>query len=392
MGDRPQTRAGADILRVALSFAALSEINGVRRKPHASVFKRPERFWSAFEDRALYYDAFWGENGTDVLLLGPPSLNLDEGLRQARFTAQPSGAVVKAEMFVSRSTMTTRLTDVPARSESIVVEAFNERFTLTIQPNLSARLKDARILFAINKNNRLDWVSTWADWHVRAHGADTVIVFDNGSTDYGPADIENILAAVPGLKSIAVIDLPHRFGARDSAVLSHHYWAHFLQITAFNLVLRRFGRQAFGLLNLDIDELAWSASGSIFEQTAATVLGTGRLRGQWVEPVPEADGKEQGHFCFRHSHKNVLKRIAAPKWALDPRRGWIDGLDVHPYWHRIYNAPAGANAFLPGAIMFHFKGINTNWKEHRRAQLAFDPRRHRRVEELDTMAKALRRR
>ena len=49
-------------------------------------------------------------------------------------------------------------------------------------------------LMTLSRDNALDWIRDWAAFHVREHGADAVLFFDNGSTDYRP---EEILAASP---------------------------------------------------------------------------------------------------------------------------------------------------------------------------------------------------
>ena len=61
---------------------------------------------------------------------------------------------------------------------------------------------------------------------------------------------------------------------------------------------------------------------------------------------------------FRHGRR----RSKPNKWALDPRRRWVDSLDVHPYWHWIAGRPLFSKVSPPGAFYWHFRGINTNWK------------------------------
>src|SRR5690606_28537935 len=158
---------------------------------------------------------------------------------------------------------------------------FGELFTLPIQPNFSRGLAGRRVLFSINKDNRLDWVADWARWHAVLHGTDTVILFDNGSTQYPMAAIEQTLAAIPQLRHIAVIPMPHRFGRADGAVLITPHYANFLQISTMSIVLRRFGMAAQGLLNCDIDELAWAGGQSLYDRLRYNPLGVVRMRGRW---------------------------------------------------------------------------------------------------------------
>tara|TARA_R100000365_G_C2744896_1_gene73644 strand:- start:2161 stop:3327 length:1167 start_codon:yes stop_codon:yes gene_type:complete len=357
-------RAGAQIARVQLSFAALSADNPVKRLPRSPRRPRPAGFWTAFEDRALYYDAFRAENGRDVLLVGPTPLNLRAGLEAARYSALPSGAALGAELFPSRSTMLTRLADVPDDASAVRVEAFGEIFDLAIQPNFSASLSGARILFTINKNNRLEWVADWANWHASLHGTDTVILFDNGSTEYTIDKLEATLAAVEGLKTVIVIDVPHKFGPIDTSVLVTKFYPRFLQISMTNLALRRFGMRAEGLLDCDIDELAWAGGQSAYERAELSALGVVRMRGRWIEATRAPDAPAR-HHAFRHRLADFRHRLSPSKWVLDPRREWVRSLEVHPYLHRIHGAPPAARKHDDKTVFFHFKGINTNWKEER---------------------------
>jgi hypothetical protein len=357
-------RAGAQVLRTELSFAALSAENPAQRRPRSPWRPRPAAFWTAFEDKALYYDAFRAENGRDVLLVGPTPLNLRSGLEAARYSALPSGATLEAELLPSRSTMLTRLVDVPADAQAVRVEAFGETFDLTIQPNFSAALSGARILFTINKNNRLEWIADWAHWHASLHGTDTVILFDNGSTDYTIEDLEVTLTAVNGLKTVIVINVPHKFGPIDTSVLNTKFYPRFLQISMTNLALRRFGMQAEGLLDCDIDELAWAGGESVYERAGRSALGVVRMRGRWIEAA-RASGEPERHHAFRHRLANFRHRLSPSKWVLDPRRDWVKTLSVQPYLHRIHGAPTAARNHDDKAVFFHFKGINTNWKEER---------------------------
>jgi hypothetical protein len=42
-------------------------------------------------------------------------------------------------------------------------------------------------------------------------------------------------------------------------------------------------------------------------------------------------------------------------------------LSVHPYWHWIEGRPWFGKAMPEDALYWHFRGINTNWKQPRTA-------------------------
>src|SRR5690606_27540269 len=131
------------------------------------------------------------------------------------------------------------------------------------------------------------WIREWAEFHARVHGTDSVIVFDNGSTRYQPAEIVETLRAVPGLAHVGVPSWPQSFGPIDPAVKVDPFWPRFLQIGSMSVVLRRYGARAAGLLDCDIDELAGTHSGeSIYELARKSRGGLVAFRGQWVEAAP----------------------------------------------------------------------------------------------------------
>lgn len=368
----------ATTLRVDASYAALSAGNPVARQPRWALRKRPARFFEGFDGKTLFYDCFWHDDGQRVILVGPPWRNLEETFAAAFFTALPSRTPVEATAFHSLSVTVTAI-PVPEGTTALSLDIAGEVIALNVQPSFTKMLAGRRLLFSINKDNALDWIGEWALWHARRHGTEAVILFDNGSTTYAPEAIESTLAAVPGLTHVAVPRWPHAFGPIDPGVLSNNYWSRFLQISSLSVVLRRFGERASGLLDCDVDELAGTRSGtSIYELARRSPGGLVAFSGQWVE----ATGGTR--------HRDFTQRLADPKrsrsrprkWALDPSRDWVRRLSVHPYWHWIEGRDRRAKSMPDDALYWHYKGINTNWKEQRSA-----PPRGRELEQ-DTLLDA----
>lgn len=332
-----------------------------QREPRKPLRKRPREFLEAFDATGMVYDCFWHADGSRVLLVCPPPVNLVADYMLATYAA--SGTALRPRFHTGLSVMLVELPDVPAGSTAITLTFGRETIELPIRANGSAALAGARILFGMNKNNDLAWIREWASFHQRLHGTDTVILYDNGSTDYAAADVAEALRSVPGLAQVAVPVWPQPFGRTDPAVRLNPYWAHFPQIASMSAVLRRYGAQAGGILNADIDELVAAPGGrSIYEIAAGLKHGLAVFRGRWIEAVPLADAAtdHRGYGLLRRDPKRARSRPR--KWALDPKRRWVDNLDVHPYWHWIAGRPMFAKVSPPGALYWHFRGINTNWK------------------------------
>jgi hypothetical protein len=350
--------SGARLFAGASSPALLSQKS---RRPRFALKRRPQAFLDAFDDRALFYDCFWHHDGRRVLLVGPPPLNLD--YRAIVFEA--GGTALVARFHSSLSVTVTELQDVPVEAREIIVSFHGDRFVLPIQPNHCDALAGRRLIFAINRDNELSWIREWAHWHVHHHGADAVVLFDNGSTAYAPDDVAAILAGTPGLAAAAVHTWPYKFGPIDPAVIKDAYWARFLQIGSMSVVLRRYGMQAYGLLDCDIDELATTRSGrSIFDLARDSRGGLVVFRGRWVEALPEPGSPPRpSHRAFRHLlEDDKAAESRHRKWALDPSRDWVQRLSVHPYWHWIEGRARGVKTMSDDASYFHFRAISTNWK------------------------------
>lgn len=351
------------LLRFETSVTELPGKSPIQRKPRRAWWPRPAAFYKAFEENVLFYDCF-RYLGDRVLLIGPTPLNLLPHLEAATFIAQPSGVRLRPAIHPSRSTMIVELADVPEDTRTIAVEIGNQRVETPVQKSNLSDFEGRRILFTINKNNRLDWIRTWARWHADHHGTDAVLLIDNGSTEYTVEDLEQTLLSVDGLRQVSVISMPYKFGPLDKWVPTYHFWPRFLQISMTSLVLRRFGMLSEGIINCDIDELMWGNGRSVYDLANESALGALRVPGQWIEAAYEGE-KPTDHAGYLYRKKGLRARLSPPKCVLVPTRAWVQDLKVQPYLHRIHGAPGGHRRFAKDAMFWHFRGINTNWKELR---------------------------
>ncbi len=378
----------AKILYADNSAIFLPESSNLRRLPRAPKRKRGQKFWDEFEDKALVYDLFWHSDGKQVLLIGPPALNLESHWLNAKFVALPSGKPLKAVFHHVRSTLTIALQQVPPETSQIRLEFAGHSFIAAIQTNMVKEFAGSRVLFTMSKDNSLSWIREWALFHHITHGADAVILIDNGSESYQPEDVAKTLADVAGINKVLVISWPYKYGPHDPGVIFHRFWANFLQVASFAVILRRFGREAFGLLNVDIDELAGPLAGTdIFTATKESQDGYFRLLGHWVEAVSEPNINEETpvHTAYRYVRRDIRHRLNAKKWGLDPTRSWLDDLAVLPSVHRVMNISKEMSGRAPRGHFWHFKGINTNWKHDRLGKKPPKSFMLKRPDELDEM-------
>ena len=377
---------------VELSAVFLESTSELKRLPLAPGRKRGKSFWEQFEDRGLVYDVFWYGDKNRVLMVCPPPVNLEPHWQKAVFRALPSGEEVRATRHVLRSTMTIVLDDVPVGSEKIEIGFAGSKFVAPIQPDLTEIFADSKLLFTMNKDNPLVWIKEWARYHQLVHGADAIVIFDNGSREYSLSDIENTLAAVQGIKTILVVSMPHKYGPHDTGVVFHRFWANFLQISSFSILFRRFAGRAFAVLNVDIDEFVDPVEGgNVFDMACKSRDGLFVLEGIWVEDIrkyEEVEGRLPLHTDFLYVLRDFRKKLNAMKWALDPKRDWFADIGVHPGVHRIRNVSRVYAKRAPRGVFWHFKGINTNWKHDRSRGGKFSRFLHRKSDQLALMFRA----
>ena len=319
--------------------------------------------YPSFEDEydftTLFNDAFWNVDGTAIILIGPPLLNLPNDLG-LKFVALPSGAVCPAS-HMQRVWMGQTTLEVPAGTNALAIEAGSVRFVVAPQPNLSALFAGRRVVFTMNRNNDLQWIRDWARFYALEHGCEAVLFYDNNSDRYGLADVDDaIRSACEGLE-VAVVDWAFPYGVFDGRrELAYLIWdGFFSQRAIFEHARRRFLARARSVINADIDELAISQPArSICEMVETSSTGLLRYDGWWIENVAPTGSARPRHRDYYLRKRGRLDPVE-PKWAVVPSRC----PDSAQWSTHIVHGMAADEASLDVSLR-HFRAINTNWDVH----------------------------
>ena len=346
----------------------------LRRLPRrATLPRRGPKFFEQFEDRVLYFDCYRNRAG-GVELIGPNPANLRSAIEGARFIALPEGRVLSARHHTGDPalvpTLYTQLEGVPANSTHLRIEIADLALSVEIGADVSAMMAGRRVMTTMNRDNPLNWVEDWCRWHGVMHGVDAVVLFDNASTRYGRAALQD--AALRGLQGtgtaapqVVVVDWPYRFGPYDPGVIIRPYWALMSQQAAMLTALRKFAPDAQMLLNCDVDELVGGEP--LAEALDDSRDGLVVLRGNWILPrMVTKDTPPVRHVADGFTHLNPLKSICSSKWALRPAAAARPELVLKT--HRILGLDA---ASAPRRPFYHFQSITTGWKD----QVRSTPRR-----------------
>ena len=340
----------------------------LREPPRPPAYRGPD-YEKEFDYTTVFCDAFWSADGTSIVLIGPPLMNLkrDLGLHFESGTAgTPCNHAIDHCISVDRVEV-----EASADTDLLLVKSNLGEFELAPQPNLADLFRGKRVIVTKNKDNELAWIHDWALFHQKRHGCDAVLIYDTGSTRYGPQEIGEALSSIQGLDEIAVIDWPFPWGVAEGAKDSKFSQMVILEHARFRLL-----SGARSVLQGDVDELVLTKDGeSVFQLAEGSAAGYLRYSGLWVDVIdgngPGSAGEdvaERRHRDYCHVQTGADRKVGT-KWTCVPARirpdaqwtvNWI-GLD--------HSDDNSKDKELTSRISLrHFKAINTGWRIGRRPE------------------------
>lgn len=380
--------ARVEVLRpVATSLPAFSV---ARREPPRPVEARETDYADKFDAETLFYDAFLGSRGR-VVLVGPPFLNLKPDMEQARITALPLGADCSFEVRELDRHGQVHVT-APQGTDRLVLTASFGTVEIAVQPSEVDIFAGRRVMFTQSRDNDIAWILDWVRFSRDIHGADAVLIYDNGSTRYSPDDLAEALASLDGIAAVRVVNWPYKFGPQGWDAT--HWWdSDFGQHGVWEHGRRRFLEAAASVQCSDVDEFILPLGGrSLFAAAEASLTGVLRYAGRWVigldgqEPPPARPGRRHKDYTVTRRERPVRKLgmltvdadRCPPKWTLVPHR-IADGQQwkIHSIGGHV------ASRLMTQEFSYrHFREISDSWKYERMGREAFDPARHETDAEL----------
>jgi hypothetical protein len=357
------------------------------RIPSRPRHRQQEGFTAKFDFRTIVYDAFYLPEREELVIIGPPFLNLH---------AIASGIVAASggEIFpvvVQELDRHMRITVLlHGRPDHVVLQSQMGDVRVPVIEADQQTFAGKRVLLTLSKNNRLEWICDWIRFHQDHHGANAVLLYDNNSTLYTLDELASAIASLSGLDAIRVIHWPYKYGPQGHG---YSYWdSDFCQSGALEDARWRYLQCARSVLNLDIDELVLPRSQSVFERVESEPSGYIAFRGQWVV---DANSNDEGE-CLEAKpllHRNYFVRLR-PRWGRFSWKGWRvvpgrvntcprkwaavpDRHPTHAQWqvHRVRGI-AGSRRVDARAEYRHLRPISTNWNYSRRVAEPFSATAH----------------
>ncbi len=317
-----------------------------------------------YEFHALWYDLFYDPSGTMVVASAPPLCNLSEALVQAGGEFR-CGGEPQAFVTVPMNRCAEFWIDVEnAREPTLTFSGKGISWEGVPGSNHCGWFAGRRALVTMSKNNDLEWIRDWLSLNVRAHGADAVLLYDNGSSAYSLESLLEVMAGVPGIDVAVVVDWPFKYGPQGPP------WdSDFCQYAALQHARWRFLSAARCVLNSDVDEWVVTPDGKpLFGFCEDSPGGVLAFYGRWCY-VPEraAGGPLWRHR--HHSHYRPSEDLCPPKWVAVPA-----SIPEDAQWRVHFIAGGPEPVIVPGILYRHFRRVSNSWK-YRRDQLlpADDP-------------------
>jgi hypothetical protein len=357
----------AEIVRTNGVSVGLGMAPGDRLPPRPEA-QRQVDYLEKFDAETLWYDAFGTEHHKEILLIGPPLLNLLPWFTQAKIFGE-NAAITEPRIEELDRCARIRISSQAIIPNTYQLQGLGGMYPFEVGANHADWFEGRRVLVVKSKNNTLCWIRDWLEFHVKHHGADAVLFYDNASDEYTTEAVLGVMAAVEGIKTAVVVAWNYKFGPPGTpaggwdsdfsqhGILEHARW--------------RFLARASSVLSVDIDEWVLPIMGqSVFELSEKTTGGAIQFEGNWVYCCEEISGSVVRHQDHRYARKGSPK--CPPKWCLVPKR-----IPASCQWtvHQITGHPS---VLLNQKILSyrHFHGVSTSWKWERKSWHRFDPEMH----------------
>lgn len=343
---------------VELSALSLDPAGKYRREPRRPPHLRPPGFDDEFDWFTIFYDVFRAADANAIWFVGPPTWALTNkigtAILEATHTAPPDITIWSMDRC--------NRFRAPCDASTLAFGAGAIPRTITVQPNCCEWFRGKRVLLTKSRNNELQWIRDWAQFYVRNHGCNAVLLYDNGSSRYGRNDIDHALSGIPGLDTVAIVDWPYKYGPGGGPPRSGLWDSDFSQYGTLEHARHRFLAYAEACIYVDIDELVLTNDrSSIFERVSRSGTGFIAYNGSWIENVrAEPFDAERRHAQFLYRRTSQTE-IVEPKWAVVPAR-----CPREAQWrvHGITEMKSD-EVESQGVSLRHFRAINTNWKLNR---------------------------
>lgn len=337
------------------NFCIPDELNVERRIAPPKVRVLNDEFWFGYDQKTLFYDVYYDCTVGKIYIFCPKLLNFELMIGSLDFKVD-GNSVNKLNIKRYKKFDIIYFDSKNGSELSFEIKGFT--YFVPIQKNISELFEDKKVLCAITKNNKIHWIVDWMIHHNLHHGANAVLLFDNGSDSYSVDDLDYHLSKVPGYDNVSIVSVPLPYGPLPKTANGLGR-AKFLQSSLLNLAKMRFFQKAKGVLSVDIDELVVTKNGvNVFEQLSKSFFGFVAFKGEWRFSLIDPDKvSHKDHIYYSGDFGSC-----PPKYCYNPNG--VFGkftLGIHSFEFL-------SHKFIPisrSINYLHFRSISTSWKNKR---------------------------
>ena len=341
-------------------------LEGLKRDPSyflGDCRVEPAHLEEFFDADTLFYDIFFEPTNQCIVAVGPPLGNLQIDLK-----IYVNGEPIKHRVIKRAAKRSCLVKGKVSRAEKlndIVVWANGQQWELSVPENNSGT-EHQFTLCTMQKDNKEHWIKDWIEHH-RKMGVDRVILYDNNSEK------------LPDVDAI-VIPCPYKYGLYKYRSLYgvRVFKSGFLQRGLLTICGYKY--RSGHLLNFDIDELLQVKNLEKYKGRKLVYFDS-----YFVET--KTDGILPRDYSFRHFvYRNAQMRDSTYKYMVkmdtllysrSPHQVKSKGnflpirriIKLKRIWWSL-QAKLPKKLILKRAlqgedVFYHYKGINTGWKEDR---------------------------
>lgn len=377
---------------ICLSPLELDPDQQPRRNPPRPLHLRQADYAEKFDYLTVFYDCFRSADGSQVLLLGPPLLNLEPIVFPSisnLFNCSEPSKMHFSSAGASRNNPSARIWISTSEDRVELPKGAFQQREIVVQPNQSDIFKNRKVLLTLSKDNDLTWIRDWVTFFARNHGCDAVLFYDNSSTQYTTSEIYHAISTVQGIEITVVVSWPYKWGPAggdpEDPPPRMPWDSNYAQLGLLEHARHRFLSRAAGVVNADVDELVITkGKHSIYDLVRSSETGYLKYEGRWIEPVTKSRNEKFRHGDFEYRLASST-RLSPPKWAVVPSR-----CPSEASWntHKISGMESDK---LSSLVSFrHFWAIGTSWNCPRGSIQRPNEQDHVRDEEIVDWMRVLR--
>ena len=345
-----------EFLNISLSTVCLDKEKSLLRQPPRLDQDQQYNYKELFDYYTLFSDIFYSKSG-NIELLGPPLLNLKTHLEEGKVHVDGYDVKDNINIVDSNRICCTTIKNIED-SESVYIEIDGQGFTRNIQPNMSHFFLDKNVLVTQQRDNPIEWIVFWINYHIEHHNINAVLIYDNCSESYSVSQLEQKISQINAIDRCCVVDWKIPFGVTggpkqvwDSDFGQHQFLEH---------ALKRMLSEASCAIIGDIDELPLHENGvsipDLFKTIEEPVLSYYRRN---IVDVG-VDCKTRLHSDTFMYEKN--KPLAGTKYAISPKKL---PKKAQLLVHRVTGC---ATYFCDDIISRHFGSLRVDWRNGKYSQ------------------------